>query len=84
MTRGISTILAFLSVLLFPWPLTVALALALALFEPWVPLSLGLFADTLYYTHFAGVLPLATFGAALVTVFAFFVRARLKTSIIRG
>ncbi len=82
MTRGILTSLTFISTVLFPWPLSVLLALCASLFEPLVPLAAGLFADTLYYVPQAGVLPLFTLGGGALTIIAFFVRDRLKTSII--
>lgn len=82
--RGILTLLTFISTVLFPWPLTVLLALAVSLFEPLVPLAAGLFADTLYYVPQSGIVPTFTLYGALVTAVALFVRSRLKTSIIRG
>ena len=54
MMRGILTSLTFISTVLFPWPLTVLLALAISLFEPLVPLAAGLFADTLYHAPQSG------------------------------
>ncbi len=82
MMRGILTLLAFVSAILFPWPFTALLALGLSPFDPLVPLALGLFADTLYYTPQAGTFPLFTVYGAVATVLAFLVRSRLKTSII--
>lgn len=82
MMKGICTVLCFVSTLLFPWPLTALLALGTALLEPLVPLALGLFADTLYYAPQAGAVPLFTLWGALATGIAFFVRDRLKASII--
>lgn len=82
MMTGLLTLLAFVSTVLFPWPLTVLLTLGIAVFEPLVPLAIGIFADTLYYSPQAGVLPWFTICGALVTILAFFVRSRLKTSII--
>ncbi len=84
MMRGILTSLTFISTVLFPWPLTVLLTLAVSLFEPLVPLAAGLFADTLYYAPQSGTAPIFTLYGALVTAVALFVRSRLKTSIIRG
>ena len=83
MMRGTLTLVTFISTILFPWPLTVILALVAAMFEPLIPLSIGLFADTLYYAPLSGALPVFTFYGALVTVTAFLVRSRLKTGIIR-
>ncbi len=84
MTRGLLTLLAFVSTVLFPWPFTALLTLGLSLVEPLVPLAVGLFADTLYFTAQAGSLPRFTIYGAVVTALAFLVRSRLKTSIIGG
>lgn len=83
MIRGILTILTFVSTILFPWPLTAILSLAISMFEPLVPLSIGLFADTLYYTPVSGSMPVFTFYGALATALAFIVRSRLSTGIIK-
>ena len=80
MMRGVLTILSFLSAVLFPWPMTALLALVTSLFEPLVPLAVGLFADTLYYAPQAGALPVFTLYGAFATVIAFVVRSRLKAS----
>jgi hypothetical protein len=82
MMRGSLTVLAFISVILFPWPLTVLLALAASVYVPLVPLAAGLFYDTLYYAPQAGLLPLFTIFGALVSAIAIFVRSRLSEGII--
>lgn len=82
MMRGTLTIITFISTVLFPWPLTALLALAASAFEPLVPLSIGLFADTLYYVPSPGSFPVFTLYGALAAALAFIVRSRLKTSII--
>jgi hypothetical protein len=79
--RTFGTCATLLSVIFFPWPLTACLALGMASFEPLVPFAAGLFADTLYYAPNSGM-PMFTLIGAFVTVFSFFVRSRLKTSII--
>ena len=84
MMRGILTFLTFISTVLFPWPLTVILALFGSLFEPLMPLAAGIFADTLYYAPQSGIVPVFTLYGALATAIVLFVRSRLKTSIIRG
>lgn len=80
--RGIFTIFSFISVVFSPWPITAILALVASFFEPLVPLAVGLFADTLYYTPQASSIPIFTICGAFTTAIAFFVRSRLKTSII--
>lgn len=82
MIRGVLTLSTFVSAILFPWPFTAFLAFGTSLLEPLVPLAVGLFADTLYYIPQAGSVPLSTIYGALLTALAFFVRSRLKTSII--
>ena len=80
MIRGTLTIICFVSTVLFPWPLTVLLSLVVASLEPLVPLAVGLFADTLYYSPQAGALPIFTLCGAFIAGAAFFVRGRLLAS----
>lgn len=84
MMRGICAVLTYISVIFFPWPLTALLVLGGALLIPSLPLSAGIFFDTLYYayTPHAGTLPLYTLYGAILTIIAFLVRRRLNTSII--
>lgn len=79
MIRNVGTIITFLSALFFPWQLTAFLALILSLYEPWVPVAVGLFIDTLYYVPHGSVMPFFTISGVLVTSLSFFVRSRLKT-----
>ena len=81
---GLLVLLVFLSVIFFPWPLTALLVLASSLYLPLLPLAIGLFADTLYYTPRAAALPFATILGAVATSAAFFVRRRLRASSIGG
>lgn len=82
MMRGILTLSSFISVIFFPWPLTAILALAASSVEPLVPLAVGIFADTLYYTPSVGTLPLFALFGAIATSIAFLVRSRLRTAAI--
>ncbi|MFZ1075253.1 MAG: hypothetical protein WAN50_02670 [Minisyncoccia bacterium] len=84
MIRSTLVLLAFVSAMLFPWPVTVLLALASAASDPLVPLAVGIFADTLYYSPHAGSAPYFTLFGTLGTAVAFFVRSWLKASTIRG
>lgn len=77
--RPIGTIVTFLSALLFPWQMTALLALGMSPYEPWMPLAVGLFVDTLYYVPHGNSMPFFTLSGALVTAIAFFVRSRLPT-----
>jgi len=83
MMRAALSILAFVSVIFFPWPFAVLLALLSVGVEPLLPLAVGLFADTLYYTPSAGTVPLFTLFGAAATATALFVRSRLRASIMR-
>jgi hypothetical protein len=80
MMRGTLTFLAFISVILFPWPLTAVLVLVSSLSVPLLPFAIGIFADTIYYAPQTATLPLATILGALTTFVAFFVRSRLRAS----
>lgn len=79
MISGVGTIGTFLSALFFPWQLTAFLALSMALYEPWIPLAVGIFVDTLYYVPQGTLIPFFALSGALVSLAAFFVRSRLKT-----
>jgi len=77
--NGALTLVTFLSALLFPWPLTAVLAVGTALFEPLVPLAVGIFVDTLYYVPHSGAIPVFTLFGLILSVIAFVVRSRLST-----
>ena len=83
MIRAIFVLLSFVSIVIFPWPLTVAFALITSFFIPLMPLAVGIVADAFYYGP-SGSLPLFTIYGVLATVIAFFVRHRLRASMIRG
>ncbi|MFA6503098.1 MAG: hypothetical protein WCT45_02485 [Candidatus Paceibacterota bacterium] len=82
MIRTLATVLSFLSAIFFPWPLTACLAIGVSVYEPLVPLAIGIFADTLYYAPSTGAWPVLTLYGLLATILAFFVRSQLKTGII--
>ncbi len=83
MMRGALTIGTFISVILFPWPLSAFLALISSLYVPLVPLAAGIFADTLYYAPQASLLPIFTMLGAVISIIALFVRSRLMASPVR-
>ncbi|MCR4334079.1 MAG: hypothetical protein NUV60_03675 [Patescibacteria group bacterium] len=80
--NGILTIGTFVSVILFPWPLSALLAVGASFFEPLVPLAVGLFADALYFVPHVGAWPVYSAWGLILTATALFVRGRLSTSII--
>lgn len=84
MIRNLGVLITCVSAVLFPWPLTASLALAVSLFEPFLPFAIGLLVDTLYYTPAFGSIPFFTLSGLLATALSFFVRSRLKAdSIVR-
>lgn len=82
--NGILAISTMISVILFPWPFSVFLALVASLFEPLVPLAAGLFADTLYYVPGSGAWPVLTLYGLACSVVVILVRSRLRTGMIGG
>lgn len=83
MMRGALTFLTLASVALFPWPLAAILALFASSLEPLMPLAAGMFADALYYAPQAHATPLFTLVGAACTLAAFFVRSRVRASLVR-
>ena len=77
------TVLLFTSAILFPWPFTALITVALAFLDPLLPLAVGIFADTLYHAPQAGIVPVFTLYGLTITVIAVFVRSRLSTGPIR-
>lgn len=82
--RAIVVIMTGVSIVVYPWQLAALLVLAAALFEPFLPLAAGIFADTLYFAPHASGAPLATVFGAVLTALMLFVRTRLNAGIIRG
>jgi hypothetical protein len=82
MIRGLLLVLGFAAVLFFPWPVAAIIGLTLALREPLAPLSLGIFADTLYWSPAAHALPVFTIAGALACAASYLVRGRLSKGII--
>ena len=70
--------LAFLSLFVFPWPLTVALTFVASLYIPPLALLMGALAEILYGT---GGMPYALIVGVVGSVVAYFVRRLIKTRI---
>lgn len=83
-TRALLTVSALTSVVLFPWQYAVLLSIVAAIVEPFAPLAVGIFADTLYYTPSIQTLPMYSILGACGTVLAFVLRTRMRTSIMWG
>lgn len=83
MIRGALAFLALASVAFFPWPLAATFALFAASLEPLLPLAAGIFADMLYFAPQAHALPFFTLAGVACTLAAFFVRSRVRASLIR-
>lgn len=77
--NGTLTVASFVSVILFPWPLSVFLAVAASFFEPLLPIAVGLFADTLYYAPEAAKFPVFTMYGLIWSTIVVLVRSRLRT-----
>lgn len=80
--NGLLTVATFISVALFPWPLTVSLALVSSFFEPLVPLAAGVFADTLYYAPGAAAFPVFTLYGLALSIISALVRSQMRTGTI--
>ncbi len=78
MQSGLLTLSTFVSVIFFPWPFTAFLVLIASFFEPLVPLSVGLFVDTLYYDPQAGALPVFTLYGLALSIIIVLVRTQLR------
>ncbi|MEK7144562.1 MAG: hypothetical protein AAB794_01740, partial [Patescibacteria group bacterium] len=79
--NALLTFSTFVSIVLFPWPLSALLVCITAFFEPLVPVAAGLFADTLYYAPGAGM-PLFTLYGLVLSIIIVLVRSQLRASII--
>lgn len=80
--NGLLTLSTFVSIILFPWPLSALLAVVTSFFEPLVPIAAGIFADTLYWAPGAGALPTFTLYGLILSVITVLVRSRLSAGII--
>lgn len=78
MMRALLIGTTFVSVVAFPWVLTVLLVCMSAMIEPLIPLAVGIFADVLYYAPQVSLVPRYALSGVLLTSFAFFVRSRLR------
>lgn len=83
MIRAILVIATLVSVILFPWPMSVFLALAAATVEPLTPFAAGILADTLYYIPAGHQIPLFSLCGAVTTLITIAVRSRLRTGSMR-
>jgi hypothetical protein len=82
MMRIASIVLAGISVLWFPWGITILCMCLVAGYEPLAAVGVGLFADTLYYTHGAYPFPLMTLVGVVAAVAAVLVRKFFEARII--
>ena len=74
--------LAFISTILFPWQCTVLLVGISSFFIPLLPIAIGIFADTLYYTSKVSLVPLYTICGVIISGAMFLVRQRLQAGTI--
>jgi Na+/H+ antiporter NhaA len=87
--RGVVILLSFISLFVFPYPLTLLLSFVASLCVPWIALLLGLLADALYYTPLpageSGLsFPYATLIGMCLTLLALFVRRFVRERIMQG
>lgn len=78
MTRGIFTVGAFVSSILFPWPFTAILALFAARTVPFAPFAVGVFVDALYYPPGAFTVPWGSVLGAIATCTTFALKAMIR------
>jgi hypothetical protein len=76
--------LAILAPVLFPWPLSAALALSAAIYFPLAPLACGILIDALYFAPGAYPYPFFLAAGLLAALAALFVHRFVETSIMRG
>jgi hypothetical protein len=76
MIRLALLIISFVSVFAFPWQFTLILLFPLAWYEPLAAIAIGILADTLYYTHGAGI-PLMTLTGIITCALSLFSRRYL-------
>jgi hypothetical protein len=80
---GTATIFILFSTVMLPWIFTSIIALFLASLEPLIPFAIGIIFDILYFAPGSSAFPLFTLCGLVATGVAFFVRERLRASIIR-
>ena len=79
MIRVVALVLPFISLSLFPWPLTVLLAILAGWYEPLIPVSIGLLADMLYMNASVSCLPVWSLAGVLVSAVTSYVRSQMRT-----
>lgn len=77
------TLLSLSGVIYFPTTITLLVTFVTAFFEPLVPLAVGIFSDTFYWSPGVGTLPYASIIGLFVSGIAFFVRNRLRSGSMR-
>jgi hypothetical protein len=80
---GFLTLFILASTVFFPWLVTGIITVLLAPWEPLLPLAVGMVFDALYSAPGAHAFPVFSLYGAVLTAGAFFVRERLRASILR-
>lgn len=80
--RVVSIAAAFLSLFLFPYPLSLILSCVAGLFFPPAPFLVGVVGDLLYYHPSVSFIPYGVVWGSVLTVFVFFVRRFLRNHIL--
>lgn len=84
MIRFAAVAAAFVSLFVFPWPVSAAFMLAASLFLPPAGIALGLVADLSYFVPGAALFPYLTVWGLACTLASLLVHRFVKTRIING
>lgn len=82
--RAMTSLLALLSLFIFPWQVALVAILAASLMVPPAGLALGLIADLVYYTPGAAFAPYFTLFGVLSFGLSLLVHRFVKTRIMEG
>lgn len=84
MNKNALIIFPFVSLLFFPFSISILFACLGAFVSPLIPFAAGLFAEALYGAPQASSVPIYALSGLILTLFAFVVHKFVETSIIKG
>ncbi|MDQ1299860.1 MAG: hypothetical protein QG636_528 [Patescibacteria group bacterium] len=84
MIRAMTSLIALISLFIFPWQIALVAIFAASLMVPPAGLALGLIADLVYYSPEAAFMPYFTLFGLLSSVLSFLVHRFVKTRIMEG
>ena len=82
MMRLVAILLAFISLFIFPWPVTALLMLGAGLLLPFSALALGIIADLVYFVPGGAFMPYFTVLGLVFFMISLLVHRFVKTRII--